>query len=53
MRDDVTDSCLIEIGGADIRELLAQDRGSGLARVLVQVIAPDNDVYSSFQNSIV
>jgi hypothetical protein len=53
MDERVSDNCLIDVSELDIRELLTQDRKSGLARAIRHVLASANDsAYSSFTASI-
>ncbi len=53
MDEPVSDSCLIDVSGLDIGELLALDQESPLARALTRVRAAANDsAYSSFNANI-
>jgi hypothetical protein len=53
MGEPVGDRSLIDVSDLEIRELLAQDQKSVLAKALIHVLASANDsAYSSFNANI-
>lgn len=51
MREDIADGDLVDVVGLDMRELLAEDFTSSLARALMRVLTAEDEA-SGFQSSI-